>query len=81
MVAPKSGMRQYCRGPLAIPAFAVCRLAAAYFYGRRKQRRGWILIGVWLPLQLTLSFTNNFVVSCPQLDMPIDAPRSRSDIE
>ena len=30
-----------------------------------------MMIGVWIPIQLALSFTNNLVVSCPQLDMPI----------
>ncbi len=40
-------------------------LAGAYFYGQHKQKLGWILIGVWIPIQLTLSFINNIVVSCP----------------
>jgi len=30
-----------------------------------------ILIGLWLPLQIGVSYVNNLVVDCPQLDAPI----------
>ena len=36
------------------------------------------MIGVWIPIQLALSFTNNLVVSCPQLDMPISTAEPQS---
>ncbi len=61
----------YCDNIVAGPwpfLILLLPLAGAYFYGRKQTRRGWILIGVWLPIQLGLSFTNNLVVSCPQLD-------------
>ncbi len=40
-------------------------LAGAYLYGQKKQQLAWILIGVWIPIQLAMSFVNNIVVSCP----------------
>jgi hypothetical protein len=50
-------------------ALLLLPLLGAFFYGREKKKLGWILIGVWLPLQIGLSFANNFLVSCA-----MDAP-------
>jgi hypothetical protein len=64
----------YCDNIVAGPwpfLLLLLPLAGAYYYGRKQHRRGWMMIGVWIPIQLALSFTNNLVVSCPQLDMPI----------
>jgi hypothetical protein len=51
--------------PLVIP------LIGAYFYGQKKKKLGWILIGIWLPLQIGLNYVNNVAMECPQLDAPI----------
>jgi hypothetical protein len=39
-------------------------LAGAYFYGRNKHKLGWILIGIWIAVQIPMSFVNNIVVNC-----------------
>ena len=46
-------------------------LVGAYYYGRGKTKLAWILIGVWIPIQIALSFTNNIVVACPSDDLPM----------
>jgi hypothetical protein len=60
-------------------ALLLLPLLGAYFYGQRKQKIGWILIGVWLPLQFGLSFVNSFVAGClsdaapPGFEQPADS--------
>ncbi|MFY9628320.1 MAG: hypothetical protein WAK03_09255 [Methylocystis sp.] len=64
----------YCEhivgGPWSF-AILIIPLVGAYYYGRGKHKLGWILIGLWLPLQIGVSYVNNLVVDCPQLDAPI----------
>lgn len=52
-------------------------LFGAYFYGRGKQKLGWILIGIWLPLQITFTYVNNMVVNCPGEEATIPAPEQQ----
>lgn len=58
----------YCDHVVAGPwpfALLALPLAGAYFYGQKKQRLAWILIGIWIPIQILMSFVNNMVVNCP----------------
>lgn len=52
-------------------ALLVVPLIGAYFYGQNRKKLGWVLIGIWLPLQIALNYVNNVVMECPQLDSPI----------
>ncbi len=64
----------YCEhivgGPWSF-AILILPLIGAYYYGRGQHKIGWILIGLWLPLQIGMSYVNNLVVECPQLDAPL----------
>jgi hypothetical protein len=44
--------------------FLLLPLAGAYFYGQDKKKLAWILIGVWVAMQVILSFLNNLVFNC-----------------
>ena len=48
----------YCDNIVAGPwpfLLLLLPLAGAYFYGRKQHRRGWMMIGVWIPIQLALT--------------------------
>jgi len=47
-------------------------LAGAYFYGIRKQKLGWILIGLWISMQIPISYINYVKVTCVE-DAPLSA--------
>ncbi len=51
-------------------------LLGAYFYGQKKRKRGLILIGVWVPLQLAFAYVNNMVVDCSFEEQPIGGATS-----
>ncbi len=58
----------YCDNIVSGPwpfALLALPLAGAYFYGQSQRKLGWILIGIWIPIQVAMSFVNNVVVSCP----------------
>lgn len=39
-------------------------LLGAFLYGREKKKLGWILIGIWVGIQVTTSALTNFVFTC-----------------
>ncbi|PPD43026.1 MAG: hypothetical protein CTY15_10995 [Methylocystis sp.] len=39
-------------------------LVGAFLYGREQKKVAWILIGIWIVLQVGLSALTNFVFSC-----------------
>ncbi len=43
---------------LAVP------LLGAFLYGRGRQKEGWILIGIWVVIQVSVSAATNFVFTC-----------------
>lgn len=44
--------------------FLLLPLAGAFLYGREQKKLAWILIGVWIVIQVTFSALTNFVFSC-----------------
>jgi len=44
-------------------------LAGAYVYGQSKHKLAWILIGVWLVIQIPISFVTNLLVNCSGASM------------
>jgi hypothetical protein len=44
--------------------FLILPLVGAFLYGRGQKKLGWILIGIWVVIQVTLSAMTNFVFSC-----------------
>jgi hypothetical protein len=70
----------YCDHIVAGPwpfALLLLPLAGAYYYGRQRIKLGWILIGLWIALQIPMSFVNNIMVNCAE-DAPMPPPLSES---
>jgi hypothetical protein len=44
--------------------FLLLPLVGAFLYGREKKKLAWILIGVWIVIQVTFSALTNFVFTC-----------------
>ncbi len=44
--------------------FLALPLLGAYLYGREKHKIAWILIGIWVTVQVTISALTNFVFTC-----------------
>jgi hypothetical protein len=44
--------------------FLLLPLAGAFLYGREQKKLAWILIGIWIVIQVTFSALTNFVFSC-----------------
>ena len=57
----------YCDTFVAQPwqfFFLILPLIGAFLYGRGKQKLGWILIGIWVFVQVVVSAATNFVFTC-----------------
>lgn len=44
--------------------FLLLPLAGAFLYGRDKKKLAWILIGIWVGIQIAYSFFTNIVFNC-----------------
>jgi hypothetical protein len=44
--------------------FMVLPLVGAFLYGRGKQKTGWILIIIWVVIQMSFTALTNFVFTC-----------------
>jgi hypothetical protein len=68
----------YCENVVSGPwpfLLLLLPLVGSYYYGQNKRKLAWILIGVWIPIQLALSFGNNVLAHCPG-DEAIETPDS-----
>jgi len=57
----------YCDNFVAQPwqfFLLILPLVGAFLYGREKKKAGWILIGVWVVIQVSISALTNFVFTC-----------------
>ena len=57
----------YCDNFVAQPwqfFLLILPLVGAFLYGRDQKKVGWILIGIWIVVQVSLSFMTNFIFSC-----------------
>jgi hypothetical protein len=57
----------YCDNFVAQPwqfFLLILPLVGAFLYGREKKKAGWILIGIWVVIQVGLSALTNFVFTC-----------------
>ncbi len=57
----------YCDNFVAQPwqfFLLILPLVGAFLYGREKRKAGWILIGVWVVIQVSISALTNFVFTC-----------------
>jgi hypothetical protein len=45
-------------------ALLLLPLVGAFLYGRDQKKLAWILIGVWIVVQVSISALTNFVFSC-----------------
>ncbi len=57
----------YCDNFVAQPwqfFFLILPLVGAFLYGREQKKLAWILIGIWIVVQVSLSAMTNFVFSC-----------------